>query len=63
MRNRPISILFRVNEMEHRHLKEQVRLSGLPMEQYLRRAGSRSNYKTATARRSNLHITPTICHR
>lgn len=37
MRNRPISILFRVNEMEHQHLKEQVRLSGLPMEQYLRR--------------------------
>lgn len=47
MRNRPISVLFRLNEMEHRHLKEQVQLSGLPMEQYLRNlvAGQRIRAK------------------
>ena len=36
IRKRSISILLRLNETEHRHLKEQVAISGFPMEVYLR---------------------------
>ena len=36
IRKRSISILLRLNEAEHRHLKEQVAISGFPMEVYLR---------------------------
>ena len=36
IRKRSISILLRLNEAEHRHLKEQVEISGFPMEVYLR---------------------------
>lgn len=36
MRKRPISVLFRLNEQEHRHLKEQTALSGHSTEQYIR---------------------------
>ena len=36
MRKRPIAVLFRLNEQEHRHLKEQVALSGYSTEQYIR---------------------------
>lgn len=36
MRKRPIAVLFRLNEQEHRHLKEQVELSGYSTEQYIR---------------------------
>ncbi len=36
MRKRPIAVLFRLNEQEHRHLKEQTALSGQSTEQLLR---------------------------
>lgn len=36
MRKRPIAVLFRLNEQEHRHLKEQAALSGHSTEQYIR---------------------------
>lgn len=36
IRKRSISILLRLNEAEHQHLKEQVSNSGFPMEVYLR---------------------------
>ena len=36
MRKRPIAILFRLNEQEHQHLKEQAALSGHSTEQYIR---------------------------
>ena len=36
IRKRSISILLRLNETEHRHLKEQVAISGFPTEVYLR---------------------------
>ena len=35
-RSRQIAVLFRLNEAEHQHLKEQVKLSGLTTEQYIR---------------------------
>ena len=36
MRKRPIAVLFRLNEQEHQHLKEQTALSGHSTEQYIR---------------------------
>lgn len=36
MRKRPIRVAVRLNEQEHRHLKEQVELSGFSTEKYLR---------------------------
>lgn len=36
IRKRSISILFRLNEAEHLHLKEQVALSGYTTEQFIR---------------------------
>lgn len=36
MRTRPIAVLFRLNEKEHRHLKKQVELSGFSTEKYIR---------------------------
>ena len=36
IRKRSISILFRLNEAEHLHLKEQVALSGHTTEQFIR---------------------------
>lgn len=37
MRKRPIAVLFRLNEQEHQHLKEQAALAGCATEQYIRR--------------------------
>lgn len=36
MRKRPIAVLFRLNEQEHKHLNEQAALSGQSKEQFLR---------------------------
>lgn len=36
MRKRPIAVLFRLNEQEYLHLKEQAALSGYSTEQYIR---------------------------
>lgn len=42
MRKRPIAVLFRLNEQEHRHLKEQAAKSCFSTEEYIRKliAGS-----------------------
>ena len=36
MRKRAIKISVRLNEQEHEHLKKQARLSGYPMEPFIR---------------------------
>ena len=36
MRKRPIAVLFRLNEQERLHLKEQAALAGQPTERFLR---------------------------
>ena len=45
MRKRPIAVLFRLNEQEHRHLKEQAALSGHSTEEYIRRLIAGSDIK------------------
>ena len=36
MRKRPIAVLFRLNEQEHRHMTQQAKISGLSISQFIR---------------------------